>query len=216
MIKNKSILLPAFYFVVGVGFIEVIQRYNIVKFLNSGFFIAVVTFVVGFSAIYLYKKQQSDNKRDAAKLIIQEIRYAEQQVRNVRMLSISEPNYYMGYTLLPTNSWHKNINLFVNDLSENQIDLISNFYSQAAYLDELIKIISNEKNKIWNGIENIVLANGNVLVKNHVVLPNGFNVPDNQIYHLQTNQALADVTNRIEFIYNSPAVDKLRAITEKN
>jgi len=215
MKRYKDILLPAFYFFVGVVFIEIIQHYDIMKLLNSGFFIALVTFSVGLFAIHLYKKQQDDNKKDAAKLIIQEIRYAEQQVRNVRMLSISEPNYYMGYKLLPTNSWHKNINLFVNDLPESQIDLISNFYSQAAYLDELINIISEEKNKIWNGEENVTLAdNKGIFVKKHVVLPNGFHLPENQSYQLQANKALTDVTNKIEFIYNSPAVDKLRDISE--
>lgn len=214
------------FFLAGIIFIVIVQNYDIFKFLNSGFFIALVTFGVGLFAIYLYKKQQKDNKINAARLIIQEIRYAEQQIRNAKILAPSvETNYYMAFKLLPTNSWHKNIHLFVEDLKEeNSIDLISHFYSQAAYLDDVIKIISDEKNKTWNITKSSVLANekGQVQIATGLILPSGYNTLDvvekvpggNVSLNLQANQILSNVTNKIEFIYNSPAVGKLRKIAE--
>lgn len=48
---------------------------SILRFLNNN--IGLITLVVGLSAIYLYLKQKVDSKRDIAKLILQEIRYAE-------------------------------------------------------------------------------------------------------------------------------------------
>lgn len=49
----------------------------LIKFLNSNFFIAIITIVVGSIAYRIYLKQQRDNKMDAAKIILQEIRRAE-------------------------------------------------------------------------------------------------------------------------------------------
>lgn len=71
----------------------------ILQFLNDN--IGVITLVVGFLAIYLYLKQKADAKRDIAKLILQEIRYAEQQIRNSGRGS---RGYSLSSRLLPTNS----------------------------------------------------------------------------------------------------------------
>lgn len=109
------------------------------NFLNSNFFIALVTFCVGSFAIYLYVKQKRDYKRDAAKLILQEIRYAEQKIRKYREVR----KYKLYDRLLPTNSWNDNIHLFIKDLKEVQnLDLISDFYAKASYIDTIIATIS--------------------------------------------------------------------------
>lgn len=197
----------------------------IFKFLNSNIFIALVTLIAGLVAYHVYILQKKEIKANAAKLIIQEIRYAEEQIRSARILSQSkeETSYYMGYKILPTNSWHKNIHFFVEDLKEeNQIDLISQFYSQAAYLDNIIKIISDEKNKTWQFVKTQFLAGGKgTLVRNGRILPSGCNTIDlckeehEQVeVKLQANQILSNVSNKIEFVYNSPAVDKLRSIAD--
>ena len=112
---------------------------TILKFLNDN--LGAVTFVVGFLAIYIYVKQKKDRKRDAAKLILQEIRYAEQQIRNFRIAQ----SYSLASKLLPTNSWNNNIHLFVKDLEETEIDMISAFYSKATYIDSLIMERSKQK-----------------------------------------------------------------------
>lgn len=91
-----------------------------IDFLNSNLLVSIVTFVVGGFAIGIYIKQKIDQEKDAAKLILQEIRYAEQQIRIFRVLG----SYPLADKLLPTNSWHKNINLFVGKLKETEIDLI--------------------------------------------------------------------------------------------
>ncbi|KKU68704.1 MAG: hypothetical protein UX89_C0002G0029 [Parcubacteria group bacterium GW2011_GWA2_47_16] len=86
-----------------------------------------VTIVVGLVAVFLYFKARKDNERDAAKLILQEIRYADQKVRNYRTYN----SYNFTEKILPTNSWNKNINLFIRKLTESELDLISKFFSSA-------------------------------------------------------------------------------------
>jgi hypothetical protein len=113
----------------------------ILKFINEN--LGVVTFVGGVVAIYLYLKQRMDRKRDAARLILQEIRYAEQQIRNARITN--PPTYSLASKLLPTNSWNDNIHLFIKDLKETEIDMISAFYSKTTYIDSLIAERSRQK-----------------------------------------------------------------------
>lgn len=71
----------------------------IFQFLNDN--IGSITLIVGLLAIYLYFKQKADRKRDTAKLILQEIRYAEQQIRNSGR---GNRGYSLSSRLLPTNS----------------------------------------------------------------------------------------------------------------
>ena len=70
----------------------------IATFLNAN--IGVVTFGAGFIAIYLYLRQKGDNKRDAARLILQEIRfYPFVAKKNLRKYQLSakarRANYWM-------------------------------------------------------------------------------------------------------------------------
>src|SRR3989344_4846294 len=97
-----------------VNFLKWIQ-----EFLNSN--IGLVTFVVSFLVIYLYAKQKADKKRDAASLILQEIRFAEQCIRTY----LEKYQYKLSDRLLPTNSWNDNVHIFINNLDQTELDLIN-------------------------------------------------------------------------------------------
>ncbi len=193
---------------------------NVTTFLDSNFFVALV----GFLAIYLYFKQKKDKKRDAARLILQEIRYAEQQIRNYR--ATTPPQYSLASRLLPTNSWNDNIHLFIKDLKETEIDMISAFYSKATYIDSLI--VERSKQKINPPPVQSVPINPplpvSVTAQPH--LPGGGNpqqvtppqvslVISPTLEELITNQLLADVSSSVKFLYNTPAAEKLRKISEQ-
>ena len=171
---------------------------------NPGF----VTLIVGSFAIYLYLKQKTNHKRDAAKLILQEVRYAEQKIRNARN---HNTDYYLADKLLPTNSWHNNIHLFIKNLKESEIDLISGFYSHAAYLDVVISKISDQK----NDIKIPVFEKGKI--KNEQKLKKQREEKEEKIIAFQSlsQSILSNVSKQIEFIYNTPAINKLRNISEK-
>lgn len=135
--------------------------------LVSNFLTAFITLIVGGLAIYLYRKQKNDYKRDVALLILQEIRYAEQQVRSSQSYSMGE-NYPLSCKLLPTNSWYKNIHLFMNDFEQPQIDAISRFYAEVEYVDLVIEKISDYKTSI---IEQSILDASGKELKHNEILP---------------------------------------------
>jgi len=197
MKKNKDIFLIVGSFLVGVVFSVVVYNYNIIKFLNSPFFSSLVTLGVGSFVIYLYRKQQKDYKKNVAELILQEIRQAEIQIKIARK---NDYTYYLADKLLPTNSWYSNIHLFVKDLKETEIDIISQFYSNSAYLDVVIGKISDKKNNIL-----VPIREEKNETRENKVTPQ---------FISNANKILKEVSEKIDLIYNTPAVDKLRAISE--
>lgn len=188
----------------------------ILQFLNDN--IGVVTFAVGFFAIYLYIKQKVDRRRDAASLILQEIRYAEQQIRNTEH---GTRGYSLVSKLLPTNSWNDNIHLFIKDLKETQIDMISKFYSEATYIDFLITERSRQK---LNQTFDKVSVPGAVSSQTITVGGAPQELIQQQIMQLvpvpnpnekTTVEILTDISKRIEYLYNTSAVEKLKKISER-
>ncbi len=97
-----------------------------------------IAFLTAMIALLVYLHQRASAKRDAALLILQEIRFAEAQIKRY--------NPAIGFQfyekLLPTDNWNKNIHLFINDFEESQIDAISNFYAKTHYLDDVIRKFS--------------------------------------------------------------------------
>ncbi len=112
---------------------------GIITFFNSNFFITLTTFIVGGLAFILYKRQKRDTKRDAARIVLQEIRRAEDIISDYKQ----NGNYQFAKKIIATNSWNKSIHLFVGDLDNDELDRISNLYSTGEYLDSLIKEISD-------------------------------------------------------------------------
>lgn len=169
---------------------------NVRTFFNDN--IGLITLLVGCFAIYLYLKARKDRKRDAALLILQEIRYAEQRVRNYR----SYGSYSFTEKLLPTNSWHANINLFIKDLQEIDIDIISKFYSSAAYLDEVISEAADFQNKLILQPPTPIV--GDVQTR---IASAQLGAPAKEL--------IEKISESIEYIYNTPTINKLRLIAEK-
>lgn len=188
-------------------------------FFNSNFLLALV----GSVAIAWYVYKQKSDKRDAARLILQEIRYAEQQIRNFKVLG----KYHLADKLLSTNHWNDNINKFTNNLSEADRDLISRFYANASYLDTVISKISDEKNsiKLIKEVPGIPLP----IKPPMAAAPEQqkgakppqpimqFSSPKIVLKEIESmsNKILKDVSNKIEFIYSTSAVDKLREEAER-
>lgn len=168
----------------------------------------LVTLCVGLFAIYLYLKERNDRKRDVAKLILQEIRCAEQKMRKYR--DILQYNFYDN--LLPTNTWKDNIHLFVKDLTENQLDLINDFYSKAIYIGNIIQKIDQEKINLIRRQEDLMNNSEQDLFKPVV--------PKNKALKLlsvndQLQKDLRTVSMTTEFIHNTPLGEKLIEISIK-
>lgn len=111
------------------------------EFFNSNFFIALITLLVGSVAIFIYLKQRRDSKRDAARIILQEIRRAEDIITDYK----EHGQYKFTKKIIATNSWAKSIHYFVGDLVIDELDRVSNLYSTGEYLDSIISKISDVK-----------------------------------------------------------------------
>lgn len=190
----------------------------LLDFLNNN--LGIITLFVGSFVVGLYIRQKKDYKREIAKLILQEIRYAERQIKIAR----ERGNVFLlSNTLLPTNSWYSNVHLFVSDLEETDRDSISDFYSKTAFLDKVITEITEYKiNKIVpvpitkTPTQPILTPPGGSIT---VALQGGGAAPLQEVvvqqYQLSAEIILNEVAGQIEFLYNTPAADKLRALSRR-
>ena len=172
-------------------------------FIQSNLPQTLATILTALVAFGVYFKQKSDTKKDVARLILQEIRFAEQQLRVAKE---NNYNYYLANRLLPTNNWNSNIHLFVKNLESTEIDLLSKFYANVSYIDYVVGIISEYKNKQLIEIKGedelatVISENQQKIIKR---------------FELSASNILKEVSDKLEFIYNTPAADKLRKIYEK-
>ncbi len=113
--------------------VEIIMIYT---FFDSNFFVALVTFMVGSFAIGLYTTQKRDYKRDAASIILMEVRHAEKIIERMKLIGVSVS--VSTDALLPTNNWPKYNYLFIKDLDRDELDLINNFYNQCSMIDNAL------------------------------------------------------------------------------
>jgi len=109
---------------------------------ESDFYVALVTFFVGSFVIYLYIAQKAGFKRDAANILLMEVRYAENTIDRMKegQLLLNNEN-----KLLPVNNWSKYNYLFINDLDRDELDLINNFYNKCLLIDESLNQLSISK-----------------------------------------------------------------------
>lgn len=190
------------------------------EFFNSNFFIALVTLLVGGVAIFIYVKQRRDSKRDAAKLVLQEIRRAEDVIADYK----EHGQYKFTKKIIATNSWAKNIHYFVGDLVIDELDKVSNLYSMGKYLDSIISKISDVKFetnvKVYEeSIQRITKAISGETTAATQQVAGVSGQPGQQIMMPVTvqvpvpwKQLLDEITFKYEPIYYSTVGDKLRKI----
>lgn len=124
---------------------------SIYLFLNTNLFQTVITFAVGSFAIYIYKKQKSDFKKDTASSILLEIQNAERVISRVKEMVLKN-NLDVDVSILQSNSWTSHKNLFSRDFDKDEWELIDNFYNKSALLD---KTITNNSAAFGNDVEQI-------------------------------------------------------------
>ncbi|MFI5240792.1 MAG: hypothetical protein ACHQUB_03750 [Candidatus Saccharimonadia bacterium] len=104
--------------------------------LNSQMIIALVTGLVASVAIWIYKKQKNDFRRDAANVILLEVEGAEQQLQKITEFITSDPNTIPeNLLLMPNASWEKYRHLFIREFDRNEWDKLSDFYEKCRRYD---------------------------------------------------------------------------------
>lgn len=120
------------------------------NFLISSKSAGLATLIAGSIALIIYFFQKKDKKTSAARIILSEIRLAEQ--KEVYVKTLFEQNVKGYPTVLPVNSWEKYSYLFASDFDQDQLDEISNFYSNCKQIDEAS---NRDNNYFWLSAEYI-------------------------------------------------------------
>ena len=109
-------------------------------FLNSAFFVAIVTVAAGSFAYLIYKKQKGDSKEDAANIILLEIQNAERQVKFIKeLMATAGGKLPEEVIILPISNWNAYKYLFVRDFDRDSWDGINEFYNKCRLLDEALE-----------------------------------------------------------------------------
>lgn len=115
----------------------------LISFLDSNFFIGLVTIAVGTAAFRIYRRQQHDSKRDAANVILLEIEGAEQQLQTI--IGRQSPGSLVeNVYLMKNHSWDKYRYIFVRDFDRNEWDKITDFYNKCLQYDTSVEYDSNQ------------------------------------------------------------------------
>ncbi|MFA5948069.1 MAG: hypothetical protein WC806_03795 [Candidatus Gracilibacteria bacterium] len=151
-IKRYLSLIVLFLIIVFVSFIV---GYYYPNFLKSATFGSFITLVVGLFAIGLYIKKKEDFRSDAAGTLLMEIRYAERVIGEMRK---KLSNFDTWVTILPSNNWSKYNYLFTDELDQDEMDLINNFYNDCLIIEKGVSLldISTQLNQKGNHIQAVL------------------------------------------------------------
>lgn len=126
---------------------------TVINFLNSSFFVALVTVIVGFVAYILYRLQKRDRKREAANIVLLEIQSAERKMQQIqKSLKRDPPSLPNDLRLMQTESWSRLNYLFIRDFDRDEWDSVTDFYNKCQLIDETIKY---NNSSFWNDVEQI-------------------------------------------------------------
>ncbi len=98
----------------------------------------ISTILVGMIAYYIYSVQKRDFKINAAKIIFMEICEAEKKIQEVKTRLDKNPTIDDYYLLISIDGWRQNKYLFINDLVDNELSMLDNFYLQCRVFDEFL------------------------------------------------------------------------------
>jgi hypothetical protein len=101
--------------------------------MNPEMFNGVVTFVVGLAALAVYWLGKHSDKKNAASIIVMDIRSAEQVV-----ISILEKGSvdYTTKNILSENNWRKYKHLFASDFSYDDFAAFNHFFDACAEISD--------------------------------------------------------------------------------
>ena len=108
------------------------------KFLDSNFFQSIVALIVGVFVFVQYRINRRDHLRDAASIIIIEIQTASRTIRSIRKRLVDRV-LDSDVSVMPSDSWKENRQLFAKYLDRDEWDTIEDFYDRSRLLDDVVK-----------------------------------------------------------------------------
>ena len=111
---------------------------NFLKFLDSNFFQSIVALIVGVFVFVQYRINRRDHLRDAASIIIIEIQTASRTIKSIRK-RLADRVLDSDVSVMPSDSWKENRQLFAKYLDRDEWDTIEDFYDRSRLLDDVVK-----------------------------------------------------------------------------
>lgn len=106
-------------------------------FFNSNFFVALSTIITVAGAVWAYKLQKIQEKRQIARLLVSEIRKAEIGIE--KLVEHASDVEFPVITVLPQNSWNEYSHLFTGDFNQDDSIQINNFYDIAREIEYIVR-----------------------------------------------------------------------------
>jgi hypothetical protein len=116
---------------------------KIFEFLNSSLFQTAVIFITGLTAFIIYHMNKYNEKKEAARIIINEIRIAEKAIQEIK----NKKQVFELSVILPNNTWQHKKHLFINILDDDELNLINEFYYRCSFADLYRKMIFDVRNE---------------------------------------------------------------------
>lgn len=109
-----------------------------INFLNSPLFAGLSTIITGAGAYGVYWLQQKNKKIQAARVLLTEIRIAEDRIEQIRD-KISSNSTLDLPSVFPTKSWKTYSHLFISDFDQDELDVVNSFYDYGELVEEFAK-----------------------------------------------------------------------------
>jgi hypothetical protein len=111
-------------------------------FLDSNLFQTVVIFITGAVVLIIYFVNKYTEKKEAARIIVNEIRMAEISIQEIKKGKVvSELS-----VILPQNTWQYKKHLFLNNLDQDEINLINAFYYKCSFAEQYRNMVYAVRN----------------------------------------------------------------------
>ncbi|MDR1904819.1 MAG: hypothetical protein LBQ88_21375 [Treponema sp.] len=115
---------------------------NSMEILNSNLLQTVIIFLTGSIALIIYFANKISEKKDAARIILNEIRLAEKAIIEIKNnKAITELSI-----ILPNNTWQFKKHFFLKDLDQDELNLINDFYYKCTYAEQYRNIFYDIRN----------------------------------------------------------------------
>lgn len=111
---------------------------HITSALKTSSYGTLVTFLVGLVALYVYQKQRIDRKKDAANIILLEIKNAEAHLTVARDAVLNEHYLPDAIFTMRTSNWEKYGYLFARDFTAEEWNMINTFYEKCYLYDQAV------------------------------------------------------------------------------
>lgn len=136
------------------------ENNSIMSILNAPLVTTIATVLAGIVALFVYWKQKRDKKRDIANALLAEIRSAEVAIERIKDYIRDNDKVDISIKVVEYNSWSKHRYIFSGDLDEDQWREISNFYSNAELLDDVIRqanaVFESNADKIRSNMQRVL------------------------------------------------------------